>query len=75
MANIFFCRLRNHDYAMAINLMIVLMSYSSVALGRSDVSFLAAICFLFLFLFLWLYSVRAAIDSDTRCSYTRFHPV
>ena len=41
----FFCRLRNHDYDMAINLMIVLMSYTSVELGRSDVSFLAAICF------------------------------
>ena len=41
------CRLPNHDYDMAINLMI--MSYTSVALGRSDVSFLAAICFCFCF--------------------------
>ena len=49
MANILFCRLRNHDYdtAININLMIVLMSYTSVELGRSDVSFLAAICFCF----------------------------
>ena len=80
-----FCRLPNHDYDMAINLMII--SYTSMALGRSDVSFLAAICFLlhfsvfFLrlysvsFFFLRLYSVRAAIDSDTCCSYTRLHPV
>ena len=51
MANIFFCRLRNHNYDMAINLMIVLMSYTSMALGCSDVSFLAAICFLLLFSF------------------------
>ena len=43
-----FCLLRNHDYDMAINLIVVTMSYTSVALGRSDVSFLAAICFLFL---------------------------
>ena len=71
----FFCRLRNHDYDMAINLMT--MSYTSMALGRLDVSFLAAICFLlhFSFFFLRLYSVRAAIDSDTCCSYTRSHPV
>ena len=46
MAN-FFCRLQNHDCDMAINLIMVIMSYSSVALGRSDVSFLA-ICFLIL---------------------------
>ena len=71
----FFCRLPNHDYDMSINLMI--MSYTSMALGRLDVSFLAAICFLphFSFFFLRLYSVRAAIDSDTCCSYTRLHPV
>ena len=71
----FFCRLPNHDYDMAINLMI--MSYTSMALGRSDVSFLAAICFCFVFFFfiLRLYSVRAAINSDTRSSYTRLHPV
>ena len=56
---------------MAIKL--VNMSYAGVALGRSVVSFLAAIC---LFVcFLRLYSVRAAIDSDTRCSYTRLHAV
>ena len=70
----FFCRLPNHDYDMSINLMI--MSYTSMALGRLDVSFLA-ICFLphFSFFFLRLYSVRAAIDSDTCCSYTRSPPV
>ena len=45
-ANIF-CRLQNHDYDMAINRIIVIMSYTSVALGRSDVSFLAANCFWF----------------------------
>ena len=40
------------DYNIAINLLIVIMSYTSVALGRSVVSFLAAICFwFFLFLF------------------------
>ena len=49
----FFRRLRNHDYDMAINLMIVLMSYTSVELGRSDASFLDAICFLDFFLFLF----------------------
>ena len=38
------CRHQNHDYDMAINLTIVIMSYTSVALGRSVVSFLAAIC-------------------------------
>ena len=59
-------------YIMAINLVIVIMSYSSVALGRSVVSFLAAICF---FSFLWLYNVRDAIDRNTRCSYTRLYPV
>ena len=42
------CRLQNHDYDMAINLIRVLMSYTSVALDRSVVSFLAAIC-LFVF--------------------------
>ena len=47
----FFCRLPNHDYDMAINLMI--MSYTSRALGCSGVSFLAAICFLLHFLFLF----------------------
>ena len=47
MANIL-CRPQNHDYDMAINLIIVIMSYTSVALGRSVVSFLAAIC-LFIF--------------------------
>ena len=47
------CRLRNHDYDMAINLMIVLMSHTSVELGRSDTSFLALICFLDFFLFLF----------------------
>ena len=61
---------------MVINLRIVIMSYTSVALGCSDVSFLAAICFcFFFFFFLRLYSVGAAIDSDTCCSYTRLHPV
>ena len=50
----FFCRLRNLDYDMAINLMIVLMSYASVELGRSDVSFLAATCFLF---FIFIFAV------------------
>ena len=66
-----FCRPQNHDYDMAIKL--VIMSYASVALGRSVVSFLAAIC---LFVcFSRLYSVRAAIDSDTRCSYIRLHVV
>ena len=51
MANIF-CRPQNYDYDMAINTIIVIMSYTSVALGRSVVSFLAAICFCFLlFLF------------------------
>ena len=38
---------------MAINLMIVLVSYTSVELGRSDASFLAPICFLDFFLFLF----------------------
>ena len=47
MANIL-CRPQNHDYDMAINLIRVLMSYTSVALDRSVVSFLAAIC-LFVF--------------------------
>ena len=47
MANIFY-RPENHDYDMAINLIRVLMSYTSVALDRSVVSFLAAIC-LFVF--------------------------
>ena len=41
----FFCRVQNHDYDMVIDLMIVTMSYTSMALGRLDVSFLAAICF------------------------------
>ena len=70
-----FCRLPNHDYDMAINLMII--SYTSMALGRSGVSFLAAICFLlhFSFFFLRLYSVRDAIDSDACCSYTRLNPI
>ena len=49
MANIF-CRPQKHGYDMAINLMIVIMSYTSVALGRSVASFLAAICF-FIFYF------------------------
>ena len=50
MANIF-CRPQNHDYDMAINVIIlVIMSYTSVAPGRSVVSFLAAIC-LFVCLF------------------------
>ena len=46
MAN-FFCRTQNHDYdtGMAIDLIIMIMSYTSVVLGRSVVSFLAAICF------------------------------
>ena len=70
----FFCRLPNHDYDMAINLTMI-MSYTSVALSRSDASFLAAICFFIFLFFLRLYSVRAAIDSDIRCSYTRLHPV
>ena len=72
-----FCRLQNHEYDMAINQMIVLMSYTSVELSRSDASFLAAICCLdlFFFFFLGLYSVRAAIDSNIRCSYTRLHPI
>ena len=43
----FFCCLQNHDYGMATSLIIVIMSYTSVVLGRSDVSFLAAICFWF----------------------------
>ena len=62
---------------MVIDLMTVTMSYTSMALGRLDVSFLAAICFLlhFSMFFLRLYSVRAAIDSDTCCPYTRLHPV
>ena len=47
MANIF-CRAQNHDYDMAINLLIiVIMSYTAVVLSRSVVSFLAAIFFLF----------------------------
>ena len=46
-----FCRLQNHEYDMAINQMIVLMSYTSVELSRSDASFLAAICCLDLFFF------------------------
>ena len=45
--------IRDSDYDMAINLMIVLMSYTSVELGRSDASFLDAICFLDFFLFLF----------------------
>ena len=49
MANIF-CRPQNHDYDMSINLIVVIMSYTSVALGRSVVSFLAAIRFLFIFI-------------------------
>ena len=69
------CRLPNHDYDVAINLMT--MSYTSMALGRLDVSFLAAICFFtsFFFFILRLYSVRAAIDSDSRCSYNRSYAV
>ena len=62
-----FCRCQHHDHDMV--LLIVIMSYASVALGRSVVSLLIAICFLFMY-FLRLYSVRAAIDSVTRCSYT-----
>ena len=49
--NIFFCRPQHQDYDMVISLIIMIMSYTSVALGRSDVSFLAAICFYFIFLF------------------------
>ena len=52
MANIFFCLLRNHDYDMAMNLKIVIMSYTRVALGRSA-AFLAAICFHDFFLILF----------------------
>ena len=37
--------------------------------------FLPPFVFDFFFFFLRLYSVRAAIDIDTRCSYTRLHPV
>ena len=74
MANTFF-RPQNHDYDMAINLIVVIMSYTSVAFGRWVVSFFVATCFR-LFIFLWrLYSVRAAIDSDIRCSYNRSHTV
>ena len=69
------CRLQNHDDDMDINLKIVIMPYTSVAYGRSDVSFLAAIFFCLFFFFLRLHSVRAAIDSDTRCSYTRLRAV
>ena len=50
------------------------MSYTSVALGRSVVSFLA-IFYCFFFFFLRLYNVRAAIDTDTRRSYNRSHAV
>ena len=76
MANIF-CRPQNHDYNMAINIIIVIMSYTCVALGHSVVSFLAAIClFVCLFVcFLRTHRVRAAIDGDTRCSYNRSHAV
>ena len=38
---------------MAINLITVIMSYTSVALGHSDASFLTAICFLDFFLSLF----------------------
>ena len=74
MANIF-CRLQNHDYDMAINLIIsdhVINQCGAWPLGR------LVSCrhlFLIFFFFLRLYSVRAAIDSYTRCSYTRLHPV
>ena len=81
----FFCRLRNHDYNMAINLMIVRMSYTSVALGRSDVSFLPPFVFDF-FLFFCGYiafvlrstavpAVRipvCTLHSKLTCSYRNF---
>ena len=52
MANIFY-RPENHDYDMAINLIMVIMSYASqCGVGRSVASFIAAIRFLF-FLFLF----------------------
>ena len=62
---------------MAINLIIVIMSYASQC-GAWPLGRLVSCRHLFLiffFFFLRLYSVRAAIDSDTRCSYTRLHPV
>ena len=50
MANIFCCP-QNHDYNMAVSLITVIMSYASVVLDRSVVSFIAAIfrfCFVLL---------------------------
>ena len=52
---------------MAIKL--VNMSYAGVALGRSVVSLLVDVCFLFIYFCDYIRSVRAAIDSDARCSY------
>ena len=67
MANIF-CRPKNHDYGMTINLIIVIMSYTSVAHGRSVVSLLAI--FHFWFFFLGLYTVafvlRSTVIPDVR---------
>ena len=40
-----FCRPQNHDYDTVIKM--VIMSYASVARGRSDVSFLAVFNFVF----------------------------
>ena len=74
-----FCRLRNHDYDMAINLMISdhVIRQSVWRLAARTSRFLPPFVFVlfFFFFFLRLYSVRAAIDSDTRSSYTRLHPV
>ena len=59
----FFCLLRNHDYDMAINQTIVIMSYTSMALGCSGVSFVATICFLLHFSFSFCRYIAFALRS------------
>ena len=67
MANIFCCP-QNHDYNMAVSLIIVIMSYASVVLDRSVVSFIAAIfrfCFVLLVCAFWFCGYIAFVLRST----------